>query len=294
MTTTFLHISDLHFPTKLSIFALKKKMYLGYYNFTFRRRHKHPKEIFEALLHFAQSKPFDGVLITGDLTNVSAEKEFETAKELLSPILTEKTLVVPGNHDRYTQHALEPTDLFIKHFANYIGENVSTQKGVYLRHKVLSGINFLSWDSNEPTSLTEASGKITEETLRETERFLIEKKIDRYILLCHHPVWNPPNKHESRGHKMTDREGLVKWLNDHPPLLYLHGHHHSNWLKLAGEDTKFAILNSASSTRVADASHDCGFYTFSINEAKLSFARYVYNEKLKQFETSNLLQFDKT
>ncbi len=288
---TFLHISDLHFPTKLSIFALKKKMYLGYYNFTFRRRHKHPQEIFEALLHFAKSRTFDGILITGDLTNVSAEKEFETARKLLSPLLTDHTFIIPGNHDRYTKHAIDPTDLFVKYFAGYIGEDVSTQKGVYLRHTVLAGTNFLSWDSNEPTSITEASGKITRETLQETERFLTEKNISRYLLLCHHPVWNPPGKHEPSGHKMTDRERLVEWLNNHPPLLYLHGHHHSNWLKLASEDTKFAILNSASSTRIADTNHDCGFYIFSINETKLSFERYVYNENRKQFEAGNLLQY---
>jgi 3',5'-cyclic AMP phosphodiesterase CpdA len=216
---------------------------------------------------------YDALVISGDLTNVSHPSEFEYALEILAPILDERTFMIPGNHDRYQKKSITPIPLFEKYFLPWMGESISSE--FYIYQKKIGKKTFLGWDSNRALSIAKANGYLDPKVIESS----FKKLSGDYILVCHHPLWNPKGQVESEGHKFTNRREVVERLRENPPLLYLHGHTHSNWIKLAGEKIPFPIVNSASSTRVSDKKHDCGFHQIELSK-ELKFKRYTFKKNI--------------
>jgi 3',5'-cyclic AMP phosphodiesterase CpdA len=271
-----LHISDLHFPTTVPIFSLRWKMFSGYFNYKLRRQKKYPKEILNALIDHIKSQPYDLLLISGDLTNVSHEKEFQIAREILNPLLDKRAFIVPGNHDRYIQSSITPMDLFLKYFEPFMGESVSKEK--YIRIKKIDNICIVGLDSNYVSGIGNASGRLQDEVLEETFGWLDKQKITDYLLVCHHPLWNPEGQEESMMHRMINRDDVIRKLKNKPPLAYFHGHKHSNFYKKPNAEIPFAILNSASSTMIETERNKSGYHSFDIHSEKLIVKRYAYRD----------------
>ncbi|MEM7181183.1 MAG: metallophosphoesterase [Spirochaetota bacterium] len=289
---TFIHISDLHFPTPVAWKDLRGKMFSGYFNYRLRRKKKYPKILREALWEKIQSIPYDGLLITGDLTNVSSEIEFAEAKKTLSPLLDERTFIIPGNHDRYVKKALEPTKLFEKYFAAFLGEALDTDSSSgYLRYKILAGMHCIGLDSNLAKGFMNASGYVSPQIIQRMLHLLQKRNITKYLLLCHHPIFNPPSQQESDSHKLHNREELADLLQNMPPLAYLHGHQHSNWVKRPDPKMPFYVINSASSTMLPDTKHLSGFHVLQSSAGDLSCKRLQFNPEKQQFEECPLALF---
>lgn len=266
-----LHISDLHFPKKLSLFSLRGKAIVGYLSYRLRRKSKHPLVLISAMVEAISKLEYDALIISGDLTNVSHPGEFQNAKEILSPLLTDKTFLIPGNHDRYHKLAVGPNPLFEKTFSEWMGK--SLDPNLYIRSKKIGGKLFIGWDSNYAIPRITANGFVSPEIIDKTLSLVTEP----YVLVCHHPLWNPKTEIESKTHQMTNRSEVVEKLKTKPPELYLHGHTHTNWVKLPGARTTFPIVNSASSTRLSDRNHECGFHLIEI-EKSTKYRRFIYSE----------------
>ncbi len=271
-----LHISDLHFPTSVPILSLRRKMFSGYFNYKLRRQKKYPKEILNALVGHIRSQSYDLLVISGDLTNVSHEREFQIAREILDPLLDKRVFIVPGNHDRYIQSSITPVDLFLKYFEPFMGESVSTEK--YIRIKKIDNICIVGLDSNYASGIGNASGRLKEDVLEEMFRWLDYQKISEYLLVCHHPLWNPEGQEESMMHRMINRDDVIRKLKNRPPLAYLHGHKHSNFYKKPNTEIPFAIINSASSTMIDTGRNRSGYHSFDIHSEKLIVKRYAYRD----------------
>lgn len=280
-----LHISDLHFPKKLSLFSLRGKAIVGYLNYHVRRRSKHPVVLIAAMVDTIKSLEYDALVISGDLTNVSHPSEFQNAKDILKPILTDKTFLIPGNHDRYQKIAMGPNPLFEKAFAEWMGESVSSHH--YLRTKRIAGKLFVGWDSNLAIPRITANGYVAKEVVDTTVNWAKEP----YVLVGHHPLWNPNSEIESSSHRMSNRKEVVEGLQTNPPELYLHGHTHTNWVKLPGKETPFTIVNSASSTRLSDSKHECGFHLIELGK-QTHYRRFIYSEN--KFTETNPILYEET
>ena len=83
---------------------------------------------------------------------------------------------------------------------------------------------------------------------------------------------------ESSHHKMINREDVIRKLNEIPPLVYFHGHKHSNFYKKPSTAIPFSIINSASSTMLPRGRHKSGFHIIDIAPEKLIVQRYAYND----------------
>lgn len=271
-----IHISDLHFPTEIPLLSLRWKMFTGYFNYFLRRRKKYPGQLYQSLINVIQSINYDLLIISGDITNVSHEVEFKKARELLDPLLNEKAFMIPGNHDRYMKSAIQPVDYFQKYFGEFLGENIKEDK--YLKVKSTKEIPVIGWDSNFPSGIGNAAGRVDEKVIADTISYLKENGISKYLLVCHHPLWNPIGFEESKHHKMLNREDVIRNLKDTPPLIYFHGHKHSNFYKKPDTAIPFTIINSASSTMVPGGRHKTGFHTIDISPEKLIVKRYAYND----------------
>ncbi len=280
----FIHISDLHLPTKLPFLKLRGKPFIGYLNYYLRRRKLHPIEVIESIVSFIKNSEYDCLIISGDITNISHEKEFIEAKRILSPVLNEKAFLIPGNHDRYS---LESLSYFEKYFGEFAGDQIPSIP-LYAKTKKFKNITLLGLDSNHPTSIANASGFIEPETLYKSFNYLKEKQISKFAVVCHHPIWNPPDKFESIYHRMTNREEVQSLFLEHPPIAYFHGHAHTNWIKNKSKDMPYSIVNSASSTRLSDARHESGFHTGDLSVDTLNLKRFAFSKEKRILEEKNL------
>src|SRR6476469_7735236 len=93
---------------------LFNKRITGYANTLLSRGRVHRREYLLAVLR-AAAKDADHVVVTGDITNLSLESEFEEARALLDTMRADLT-VIPGNHDIY----LPSTHLY-RRFPHHFG-----------------------------------------------------------------------------------------------------------------------------------------------------------------------------
>ena len=98
------HVSDLHVLSGTGAHwrdIIFNKRLTGYANLILRRGRVHRREYLLAVLSAAVARA-DHLVVTGDITNLSLEHEYEEARALLDEAAqrTEVT-VVPGNHDIY-------------------------------------------------------------------------------------------------------------------------------------------------------------------------------------------------
>ena len=288
----FIHISDLHIPVKIPIFALRGKMISGYLNFALRRRKLHPMQAVENLLEFIQKSDYDCLILSGDITNVSHEKEFEATRKILSPILNEKAFLIPGNHDRYMTSSVQPVDLYKKYFGEFSGEEIPNADGEYIRVKKIKDLTLIGWDSNEPTPIAIATGFVKSKVMEITKNYLQENQIKKYAIVCHHPIWSIPDGFESEYHKMKNREEVVSTLKANPPLAYFHGHCHSNWIRSKTADTPYYIINSASTTRLSGPKHKTGFHVGELKENSLAVKRYKFTKEDQSYKEDSLVWYE--
>ena len=288
----FIHISDLHIPTKIPIFGLRGKMISGYLNFALRRRKLHPFQAIERLIEFIQKSDYDCLLLSGDITNVSHELEFAETRKILAPILNEKAFLIPGNHDRYMTSSVLPVDLYMKYFGEFSGAEIPNADGEYIRVKKIKDLTLIGWDSNEPTPIAIATGFVKSKVINITQNYLKANQIKKYAIICHHPVWNPPDGFESEHHKMKNREEVASSLLSQPPLAFFHGHCHSNWIRNKTADTPYYIINSASSTRLSGAKHKTGFHAGELKDNTLAVKRYKLNKDDLNYKEDPLVWYE--
>ncbi len=289
----FIFISDIHLPIKVPIFSLRGKMISGYLNYSLRRRKLHPVAVIESLLSFIQKTDYDCLILSGDITNVSHKLEFEEARKLLDPILNEKAFLIPGNHDRYMESSVNPVDLYEKYFGEFSGDKIPNSEGEYIRIKKIKDLTLIGWDSNAPTPIAIATGFVKPKVIEITKKYLTENKIKQYALVCHHPIWNPPDGFESEYHKMKNREEVVSLIQDFPPIAYFHGHCHSNWIRNKTTNSPYHIINSASTTRLGSHTHKTGFHVGELQKDSLQIKRYAFDKSEQSFKEDSLVWYEK-
>lgn len=166
-------------------------------------------------------------VISGDLTEVGEEAEFEHFAEVLhdARLPAESVTLVPGNHDAYTlpnawKKAMEGP------LARFAAGSASAKAGrVVDRGPVV----FLPIDSSCFQSIAWSGGVVTRTTLEAVERRLGDPafRSAAMVIVLHHPPFHP--------HALP----LVRWIDGlrggaevlellarHPRLQLLHGHLH--------------------------------------------------------------------
>ncbi len=116
------HISDLHVLSPRGVEwrrILFNKRITGYANLLLHRARVYRREYLLAVLAAAAAAA-DHVAVTGDVTNLSLEREFEEARALLDGVArTVEVTVVPGNHDVYLP-SVHAARRFAHHFAAFL------------------------------------------------------------------------------------------------------------------------------------------------------------------------------
>ena len=277
MSATIIHISDLHFhsyPKMLSEFNAKRV--LGAANLLIRRAREFPVNRAELMVEKIKEMEWDHLVLSGDITQLSLEREFLQAREILDPLLTRKdrVTVIPGNHDRYVKID-EGEDLFNKYFGEFFGNDE-----IHVA-KINPQWLLVGWDSAHPNDLRTASGTVKSSTIKSTEN-LIQNSTDltNFIVVNHYPLTFPEGWRFDSLHELYNLVPVRNWILQNPQIrLYLHGHIHTNWIHSLPRDSgpELVLVNSAASCSKLNNGQSSSFHQIVLEERNMKVNPILLN-----------------
>lgn len=180
-----------------------------------------------AALDAAVASGAEHLVISGDLTELGDDAEFELFADVLSGagLSPESVTLVPGNHDAYTSR-----DGFRRALAGPLSRWAETSaRPGELKVIDRGAVAFVPLDVSRYQSVVWSGGELTRalaEALdaRLSDRGLASKAV---VVVIHHP---PFPKHAHPAYRIVDSlrggERLVAIMDRHPHLHLMHGHFH--------------------------------------------------------------------
>ena len=219
------HISDIHLSPlpPVSIAELFSKRITGYINWKLnRKKHMQANNLLPLIKHLNKQKP-DITAITGDLVNLSTDKEFENAANWLKNFGTPKnTCLIAGNHDAYLSNSLKK---FQSAMGQYIkGETLDNADFPFIRS--IKNVAIINTNSAVPTAPFMAYGKFDEaQALRLATMLKKTKQLGFFrIITIHHPPFKAEANKFKKGLRGANLFRDV--IEQYGAELILHGHTH--------------------------------------------------------------------
>jgi 3',5'-cyclic AMP phosphodiesterase CpdA len=299
------HISDLHVLALAGAipFRLFNKRLTGYANLRLRRGRHHRTDVVSAILAELARSSVDHVVITGDVSNLALESEFEAVRRLLEDVLRlapSAVSIVPGNHDVYTRGA-ERAKRFSRYFAPYLGSDLPHlctphPSGSFPVVKLRGSAAIIGLSTAVARLPFVASGKLGRPQLDALREILASPELRGRtpIILQHHPAvdlatwtWR---KRKTDG--LTDARDLGQVLATLPRALVLHGHLHRRiHRKLATNAGHVDLIGAPSASLVhPDPRRMAGYNEYDIGEdgALKSAIGYRYDPASNGFSTVSI------
>ncbi len=206
------HVSDPHVLSRTAAAwrsIVFNKRLTGYANLVLHRGRVHRREYLLSVFA-AAAEQSDHVVVTGDVTNLSLEHEYEEAGALLSELArrTEVT-VVPGNHDIYLP-ATHEGRRFPHHFGRFLESDLpefarDLPAGPFPCVKLRGAVAFIALSSAVPRPPFVAAGYVGRQQLEALEHVLAHPAVRQRtpVILIHHPPV------DARPRLIRLRDGLV-------------------------------------------------------------------------------------
>jgi 3',5'-cyclic AMP phosphodiesterase CpdA len=257
------HVSDLH-ATPVIIdnpIQLLNKRFFGWLSWRLRRRKVHRPAVVEALIADLKQVAPDHLAVTGDLTNISLDREFPAARVWLERLGSPRDVsIVPGNHDAYVAVAAsESWNLWSEYWVSDatdpgLGAPVgSDPREQFPTLRVRGPLAIVGLCSALPTPISDASGTLGEDQLDRLERMLAnlnDSDLCRVVSI-HHPV-SPGATHERR--ELRDAAALRSVLRRVGAELVIHGHNHRTLLaEIEGPNDAIPVVGARSASDIGSA-----------------------------------------
>lgn len=275
------HLSDPHLldldgvpPWRL----LFNKRLTGYVNLWLKRGHAHRPRLVDAIIDEVRGRHPDHIAVTGDLTNLALEPEFERARRAIERLGRgpEDISVVPGNHDLYTRGA-ERDGRFVKYFDAYARSDRGLDRAVdhpsgrfpFLR---VRGPALIVGLSTAVARLPLIASGVAGDAQRDALSAALQDPALRDltpVILAHHPVVNPASALRRAMRGLTDADALRDALRGRPEVLALHGHlHRRGHRTLRAGDTEVHVLGATSaSLEHHDLDRVAGYNVYELDDA---------------------------
>jgi 3',5'-cyclic AMP phosphodiesterase CpdA len=278
MSLRFLHTSDIHLLdlSGVSPWRYLNKRFTGRVNLALKRGRSHDARMFQRMLELVPKLRIDRVVVTGDLTNLALEPEFELVQRTLraAPV---PTTVIPGNHDTYTRGSVR-AGRFESYLSEFMeGERIGRAAYPFLqRHGNLAIIGVSTAIASLPLY---AVGQVGADQLVRLGKLLDTAKAEglRRVVLIHHPVVDGVS---GARHDLLDRSAFARVIAEHGAELVLHGHEHvtidSALRGPGGEDVPIHGISSGTSVSAKPGREAC----FSVYDATADTIRrelYTWN-----------------
>lgn len=258
------HLSDPHLGSlpRPRLSELAGKRALGFVNWHRGRRDLHREDVLVELIADMRSFKPDHLAITGDLINLSLEKEFEPARAWLEALGTPHDVtVVPGNHDAYVGATAEHSG---RHWGEFMTNDAVQvlvgQKITYPFVRRRGPLALIGLSTAVPTLPFMATGELGREQIARFARTLAELKDEGLfrVVLIHHP---PKSSPAHRFRRLLDAADFRRTLAAHGADLLLHGHNHVHSLVwLDGPDRRIPAFGVPSASSPPHGRHDAAGY----------------------------------
>jgi len=263
-----LHMTDVHFYRPVTgVRGALGKRGLGLANLHLRGRVHHfdADALVQRAVADAVGQEADLFVMTGDLSALSQDSEFAAARAAFSPLLESMpSVVIPGNHDRYTRGAAREHRMET-HFGPWMrGGNWADggwdgppipagRSAPFPGVSRLGDVAVVSTDPCRPG--LSADGRFGEPQIEAVRGAIAQARADglQVVLLTHYPlVWGDGTPYRRKGHCLQDLDGMLAALTAEPPDLVLHGHKHEFWqTELRLGDRRVPSLNCGTTSAVS-------------------------------------------
>ncbi len=229
------HVSDLHVLSPRGVEwrrALFNKRVTGYANLLLHRGRVYRRAYLDAVLT-AAAEWGHHVVVTGDVTNLSLEHEFEEARTILDRVARAVELtVVPGNHDVYLP-SVHAERRFPHHFGPFLHGDLpelalDLPTGPFPFVKLRGSAAIIALSSAVPRPPFVASGRVGRAQLSALEQVLAHPEVTRRtpVVLVHHPPVDDRIRLRQLRDGLVDAERLRGALARVARGLVLFGHVH--------------------------------------------------------------------
>lgn len=303
MSTLLAHLSDPHVldlrGVPLHRMLLNKRL-TGWINLRMKRGHKHRPAVVEAMMADLRALAPDHVAITGDLTNLALEPEFEAARAMIERLGLdpEQVSVIPGNHDLYTDGARRSgrfAGFFHKYITSDLDLAVDLPGGRFPFVRLRDDLALIGLSSAVPRLPLVASGHLGDAQRGALRAALAHPEVMSRVpvVLSHHPIVDPRGRFAPTLRGLEDLAEFRASLDHGRDVLALHGHwHRRGHERLAG--SKGATIHRLGATSASLVHHDhekmASYNLYEIDRAGglvRAHAR-VWNALRERFEDAEL------
>jgi 3',5'-cyclic AMP phosphodiesterase CpdA len=229
------HVSDLHvlapsgFEWRRIVF---NKRVTGYANLVVKRARSYRRDYLLAVLS-AAARSADQLVVTGDITNLSLESEYEEAIRLLQDAARgAEVTVVPGNHDIYLP-SIHRQRRFPHHFGEFMTSDLPAlaldlPAGRFPCVKLRGPAAIVGLTSAVPRPPFVSAGFVGKAQLAALEEVLRHPEVSRRtpVLLVHHSPLDSRFRIEQLRSGLVDARALRAALQPLARGLVLYGHLH--------------------------------------------------------------------
>ncbi len=273
------HFSDLHLLSLdgVPLRRFMNKRATGYAMLRLHRKGAHKPHAVRAVAEEVKRAKVDHIAITGDLTNLSLEPEFDMVRRFLEEDLhlgPDSVSVVPGNHDVYTRGSADRRR-FESFFAKYL-EGDLPDFGVehfgarYPFVKLRGPLAIIGLSSAVPRAPMMASGRFGEAQIRALEEVLAHPEVARRgkVILQHHPAHNLKNRVLAWLEGLHDSEPMLRTLAKLEHGLVLHGHSHIRVRRHVDTEVgRIDVIGATSASLLSDHPHrHSGFNLYDFDD----------------------------
>jgi len=226
------HLSDLHLLDLEGAVPMRlfNKRITGYVNLRFHRKSVHKPFAVEACLREIRKLGVDHVVITGDVSNLALEREFELVRTVIDRELgmsPDQVSMVPGNHDTYTRGSFR-TKRFANAFAACLKSDLPVGDGPFPYVRLRGPVALIGLSTAVPRPPLVAAGEFGRQQLEALARLLEHPEVRSRtpVILQHHPWHNPTDRLRRLLEGLYDAEEQADLLQHVERGLLLHGHLH--------------------------------------------------------------------
>jgi 3',5'-cyclic AMP phosphodiesterase CpdA len=297
------HFSDLHLLSLAGVSPHRflNKRLTGYANLRLKRGSIHRSAYVRAIAKDIHKSGVDHVVITGDITNLALEPEFELAREVIRDDLglaPRDVSMVPGNHDLYTRGS-QRDERFATYFADYIASDlpdlaVAVPAGPFPFVKLRGPVAIIGLSSAIPRLPFVAAGRLGKAQLGALARILAHDEVRSRtaVIALHHPIHNPASSLKSLLEGLDDAAALERLLAGVPRGLILHGHLHRRVQRELA--TPAGSLTSVGATSASlhhdDGARCAGYNLYEIDDsgAVIRLGAHVFEPARETFRVESI------
>jgi 3',5'-cyclic AMP phosphodiesterase CpdA len=280
MALRFLHCSDIHLLSLRGVgpHRFLNKRLTGGVNLMLKRGKHHSEALFDRVVEHAREHAVDRVVITGDLSNLALQQEFEHIVTKLDAIDLPVT-VIPGNHDAYTRGSVRQRR-FEQMFARFmegerLGEDPEHFYPFVQRHGDVALIGVSTAHASRPLW---AVGTVGERQLSRLDQMLqgLDREGLTRIVLIHHPVMTGVS---NRRHDLVDIDAFGDVIARRGAELILHGHEHRAIAgTIPGLAAPVPVHGISSATNLSrHAGREAAFAIYEVEGQRIDRVVYVWN-----------------